>query len=377
MEGIGNVRRFKYFMGIDQHKKYSHLTVIDEIGELVEERKLYHQDRQGLLNYFKSFKPQETKIVLEATGNWYWFIDLLEEACHQNKLLAHLYKTRIIAESKIKTGSISSYTLAQLLRAGLILESYLADKKVRSLREELRYRISLVKIRSSLKCRIHSILDREGINTPNYSDLFGRQGLIWLKTFSLPRPLSQTLKGYLTLIEKLTSLIEETEKSIKLIIKENPLAQLLLTIPGVGFFTAYLILCEVVDIYRFLTSKKLASYIGIVPSIHQSGSFSHTGKITKQGNRYLRWALIEASQKAIIKDPYLRAIYHKVSYKKGRQKAKVAIANKLAHIVWGVLKYKQPYKTKAINRIYSLCSGQTRLILLGLRARYNEWEARG
>jgi transposase len=310
-----------------------------------------------MLNYFKSFKPEETKVVLEATGNWYWLADLLEEA-NLTHILAHPYKTRIIAESKIKTDSISSFTLAQLLRAGLIPQSYLASKKVRSLREELRYRISLVKIRSSLKCRIHSLLDREGINTSHYSDLFGKKGLAFLKSLSLGYPLSQTLKGYINLIEELTSLIEEIQASIKLTIKENSLASLLLTIPGIGFFTTYLILCEVVDINRFLTPKKLASYIGIVPSIHQSGSFSHTGKITKQGNKYLRWALIEASQKAIIKDPYLKAIYDKISYKKGKQKAKVAIANKLAHIIWGVLKYKQPYRLKK-KLIYS-CSGQAR-----------------
>jgi len=346
-------------MGIDQHKRYSQISVVDEIGELVEERRLYHQDKEGMLNYFKSFKQEETKVVLEATGNWYWLGDLLEESGLTNRILAHPYKTRIIAESKIKTDSISSFTLAQLLRAGLIPQSYLASKKTRSLRELLRYRISLVKIRSSLKCRVHSILDREGIDTPKFSDLFGKKALIWLKNLSLAYPLSQTLKGYLNLIEELTFLIEETEKSIKLTIKEDPLAQLLITIPGIGFFTAYLILCEVVDITRFLTPKKLSSYIGIVPSIHQSGSFSHTGKITKQGNKYLRWALIEASQKAIIKDPSLKEIYDKISYKKGKQKAKVAIANKLAHIIWAVLKYRQPYKPKKRLIMHS-CSGQAR-----------------
>jgi transposase len=345
MQGLKPIKRFKYFMGIDQHKRYSHITVIDDIGDVVEEKKLYHQDKEEMLNYFKSFKPEEAKVVLEATGNWYWLADLLEEAKLPH-ILAHPYKTRIIAESKIKTDSISSFTLAQLLRAGLIPQSYLASKKTRLLREELRYRISLVKVRSSLKCRIHSILEREGITPPHYSDLFGKASLVWLKSLSLSYPLSQTLKGYLNLIESLNFLIEETEKSIKLTVKDNPLAQLLLSIPGIGFFTAYLILCEVVDITRFSTPKKLSSYIGIVGSIHQSGSFSHTGKITKQGNKYLRWALIEASQRAIIKEPYLKAIYDKISYKKGKQKAKVAVANKLAHIIWAVLKYRKPYTPK-------------------------------
>ncbi len=303
-----------------------------------------------MFNYFKSFSPQETKVVLEAPGNRYWLVDLLESA-NLTHILAHPYKTRMIAGSRIKTDPILGFTLAQLLRAGLIPQSYLASRNTRSLRELLRYRISLVKVRSSLKCRVHSILDREGIETPKFSDLFGKRGLIWLKNLTLAYPLSQTLEGYLNLIERLNSLIEETEKLIKLAIKENPLVQLLLTIPGIGFFTAYLILCEVVDINRFPTPKELASCIGILPSIHQSRSF-HTDKMTKQGNKYLRWVLIEASQKAIIKDPYLKAIYDKITYKKEEQKAKVTIANKLAHIIWGVLKYRQPYRSKKINNMF-------------------------
>ena len=126
----------------------------------------------------------------------------------------------------------------------------------------------------------------------------------------------------------LLKLEEEVEKNIKLTVKENYLVQLLLTIPEIGFFIVHLILCEVVDINRFLTPKKLASCIGIVSSIHQLGSFSHIEKIAKQGNKeYLRWVLIEAYQEAIVKDLYLKAIYNKISYKKGKQKAKVAVVN--------------------------------------------------
>jgi len=103
MESLKQIRRFKYFsaiggstsggMGIDQHKRYSHITVIDEVGDLVEERKLYHQDKEGMLNYFKSFNSQETKVVLEATGNWYWLADLLESA-NLIHILAHPYFTK-------------------------------------------------------------------------------------------------------------------------------------------------------------------------------------------------------------------------------------------------------------------------------------------
>ena len=143
--------------------------------DVIKERRLYYQNKETMLNYFKSFNPHQTKVVLEATGNWYWLADLLESA-NLTHILAHPYKTRIITESKIKTDSISSFTLAQLLKAGLIPQSYLATRNTRFPRELLRYRIFLVKIRSSLKCKVHSILDREGIDIPKLSDLFGRKG---------------------------------------------------------------------------------------------------------------------------------------------------------------------------------------------------------
>lgn len=342
-------------MAVDQHKNYSKVVVLDNEGNFIEEEKLNHSDKQRMYTYFKSYPSAETRVVLEATGSWYWLVDLLEEADLKNIILAHPYKTRIIAESKIKTDSIDAGLLAQLNRADLIPQSFLADKQTRSLREELRYRLSLVKIRSTLKCKIHSLLDKEGINLPLVSDLFGRRGLEWLKSLQLPPIPLNTLKGYLKLIEELTKLINQVDKSIKEKVKESLEAQLLQTIPGIGYFSSHLILSEIVDIQRFPSPKKLASYAGIVPSIHQSGNFTHTGKITKQGNKYLRWILMEASQKAQEKDPYLKTFYEKISYKKGKQKAKVAIANKLAHIIWQVLKYKQAYKPYR-ERIYPQAS---------------------
>ncbi|MCM8774486.1 MAG: transposase [Candidatus Omnitrophica bacterium] len=223
MEELNQKRRFKYFMAGDQHKKYSKVAVIDDEGALIEEEKLNHFDRQSMYDYFKSYTCDKTRVVLEATGSWYWQASLLEEARLENIILAHPYKTRIIAESKIKTDSIDAKLLAQLNRADLIPEeASKASKQTRSLREELRYRISLVKIRSSLKCKVHSLLEKEGINSPLISDLFGKRGLEWLSSIELPPASSCALRGYLKLIEHLTKLINHIEISIKEKVKESP-----------------------------------------------------------------------------------------------------------------------------------------------------------
>ena len=124
--GMENLKEdFEYFIGIDQHKKFSCVAVVNKEGILIEDRRLYHTNKRKILNYFKSFPSNRTKAVLETTGSWYWLADLLEEA-NLNTILAHPYKTRITAESKIKTNSISKRLLAHLNRAGLIPESFLS-----------------------------------------------------------------------------------------------------------------------------------------------------------------------------------------------------------------------------------------------------------
>lgn len=338
-------KRGQVFMGIDQHKHYSEVAVVDGEGKVLERRRLLHSDKEEMLGYFQRYGKEKAEVVIEATGSWYWLADMLEEA-EIKPVLAHPYKTRIIADSKIKTDSIDAYWLAQLHRASLIPESYLAPVEMRELKERLRYRMALVKIRTSLKCRIHSILEREGIESPGYADLFGKRGREWLKGISLAEQVGKSLKGYLEIIEHLNKLIETTDKGIKKKVKESEEAHLLETIPGVGYFIAHLLLVEIGDINRFLSAKKLCSYAGLTPTLHQSGKMNHTGKITKQGNKYLRWGLIEAAARAAVKDGYLRYFYKKIANKKGRQKARVAVARKLCEYVWKILKKKEVYKTR-------------------------------
>ncbi len=120
--------------------------------------------------------------------------------------------------------------------------------------------------------------------------------------------------------------------------------ELLKTIPGIGKFFAVLIAYEVDDIGRFAHEKKFFSYIGIVPSTYASGGRTFHGRLTKQGNKYLRWALIEAVWPAIRADRELRCYYERIKQKKGPNPAKVATARRLATIVYRVLSRKRPYR---------------------------------
>lgn len=335
-----------YNVGCDQHKYYSQVEAQDEYGNIKDRTKLYHSDRERLMEYFSSL-PKESTVLLEASGFEPWLCDLLQEI-GLNVKLAHPLKTKAIAEEKIMTDKLSAGVLADLLRADLVSEAYIASPEIREARYRMRYRQTLVHLRTMAKNKIHSLLSQLGHQTPKATDLFGKAGLAYLNSLTLKLPYQRALNGYLKLIDTLNSMVLELDSGIRKESKNNSCIRLLITIPGIGIILANIILAEIGDINRFLSSSKLASYTGIVPSLHQSGKVRYSGSITKQGNKYLRWAFVEAAHVAIRKDPYLGAYYDKLRHKKGPHIAIVATAHKLLTYTYQVLRKNEPYKYKTI-----------------------------
>lgn len=333
-------------IGIDMHKRFSRVEVMNQSGEVLDTKTLFHDDREGMRIYFGGIdKPAVATI--EATRNWYWLYELLEEA-GLAVILAHPMKVRLIAEARIKTDAIDAHVLAQLERTGFLPQAYIPPRDVRDSREVLRYRLSLVSIRTGLKNRIHAILDKLGIYHP-FSDLFGKAGREFLATVPLREVYREELDGYLSAIAYLDDEIKKVTREIKASLRNDPRAKLLMTIPGIAHLTAHLLLCEIGDIHRFPSAKKLSSYAGLVPSVSQSAHHRYHGSITKQGNRYLRWAMVEAAQKAFTKDRRLAFFYQKLKKEKGSAKARVAVARKLLVAVYHVLTYEEPYQPQSIS----------------------------
>jgi transposase len=258
--------------------------------------------------------------------------------------LAHPLKVKLIAESTIKTDHIDGHALADLLRTNYLPTSYIPSKETRVLRERLRHRVVLVRLRSSLKNRIEAVLAKLGMSKPpQFSHLYTEGGKEWLRGLGLDQPYQSEIDTYLKLIENLTKFIMGLDKEIKRYLARDKRAEYLLTIPGIGEFTAYLILAEIGDINRFSSPKKLTSYAGLVPSVNQSGKHIYFGRITKQGDVYLRWALVEASHQTVRHDFYFKNRYQRLKAVKGSSKAITAIARELLEIVWWVLKEERPY----------------------------------
>lgn len=323
-----------YTVGCDQHKRYSFVVVKDQNGDTVDQIKLYHADKENMKQYFRGL-PEGSVVGLEACGFDHWLGDMLEEIGLSVKL-AHTAKTKAIAEERIKTDKISASVLADLLRANMLPQAYRAPGPVRDARSLMRYRHRLITLRSSLKNSIHAILAFRGIQQ-SFTDLFGKDGRRFVDCLKLPEPYLTIIRNYLCLIDELSLLVNKTDSWLRRQLKDSLQAKLLATIPGIGVISAHVILAEIGDIARFPNAHKLARYIGIVPSMHQSGQMFYQGRITKQGNKYLRTAFVESAQTAIRRDPYLRRHYDKIRAKRGHGVAAVAVAHKLVKSAFYIL----------------------------------------
>jgi len=318
------------YVGFDVHKKYTFFTQMDAIGQIQRQGKLAN-DREALAAFFAEIE-EPASVVIEASMNWYHLYDLLE-SLEIPVTLAHPLRTRAIAEAKVKTDKVDSTILAHLLRTDLVPAAYIPPREIRDLRELLRYRAALVKLQTMLKNRVHSILLKNGYQSP-YTDTFGVQGRAWLATLALRPVYQQTLRGFLTVLDTLRPQIEEASRTIDQHAKTTPIARKLCTLPGIGPYTALLILAEIGDVARFPDPKHLVSYAGLAPRVYASGGHIYTGHISKQGSRWLRWILTEAAIDAGHRPGRYQRLYERIAQRKGRKVARIAVARELLTTIY-------------------------------------------
>jgi transposase len=136
-----------------------------------------------------------------------------------------------------------------------------------------------------------------------------------------------------------------------LLAQGDEMAKLLMTVPGIGYYSAVLIISELGDINRFPDSHHLCSYAGLIPSTHSSGGLTYHGSITKTGSKYLRWIMLESLHAHVRneKNSNIAQFYHRISKKKGNSKAAVAAASKLVKIVYWIMKDRRTYNNKSIK----------------------------
>jgi transposase len=313
------------YVGIDLHRKRSQLCALDERGEQLLARQVANEP-EALLAVLAEL-PEPPVVALEAGFGWEWLADLLEQQGLELHL-AHPLRTRAIAAARVKTDAVDARTLAELLRARLLPEAYVAPPQLRELRQLLRQRVWLTQLRSALKNRVHALLAREGIQR-RHSDLFGKGGRAFLAELALPAPQRRRLEQLLRLIEGFDAEIGALALEIDRRARAEPRVELWTALPGIGRYTALLVIAELGDVGRFASAAKLSSYAGLVPRVRASAGRVRLGGISRQGPPYLRWALVEAAQHAARGRGPLRRRYERIARRRGRNVAKVAIARQL------------------------------------------------
>ncbi len=328
------------YVGVDLHRRYSTVVRKDSMGNVLETTRRVNHTPDELAEFVASLDA-DCRVAVEATGNWYHFYETVE-ATGAQVALCHPLKTRAIASARIMTDSISADTLADLLRCNLLPKAYVPGMPTRDLREVLRYRAALVMMTTQVRSRLRAVLAKNGLDCP-YKDILGPSSRRFLAAAELRDSYRMEVDGLLRLGQHFVAETERVQHHIDLLAEQDERAQLLLTIPGVGPYTALLVLAEIGDISRFPSAGHLASYAGLVPSVHASGGHTRLGHITKEGNRYIRWALVEAACKSPSKDYRLGCFYRRLAARRGPLKARVAVARKLLVAVWHVLTRYEPY----------------------------------
>ena len=330
-------------IGIDLHRNRSRCVVLNEEGDVIKKRTI-QSTPEAFREALGHHEPGSARVALEATANWYWAVDVLAELGLETHL-ANPLKVRLIAESTIKTDTVDAPALAQLLRMNWLPESRITSQAMRLLRERLRYRITLVRIRTGFKVRIHAILGKCGVTPPKLTDLFGKTGREWLGQVALWQEYRDNLDGYLRTVDFLTDEIVQIEAWLRNRMKPSRDMRLLVNIPGIGLFGAALILAEIGDIKFFRSKRHLSSFVGVVPGARNSGGKLHDAGLKKDSNRYLRWLLSEASTKAIKVVPAWERLYERIHAGniKRKPKARMAVMHKMICAVWRVLKTQQPF----------------------------------
>ena len=335
------------YAGIDYHKKFSVVTLGDAAGATLLSQRVPN-DELAIKLFFKDFP--NLQCAVESCRGYEWFVDLLKEL-GMTVHLANPNELALIAKSRCKTDKVDSKILMELLAMGFLPKCYQPTAEERSLRERLRWRCHLVRTATRIKLRVLALVDKENLGLQIGSRMFRGKTRKMLEKVELKGPGRQALFcKHLKLLEQVERAIEIEDDWIVKAAKQSPDAQLLITIPGIGPFTALTILSELGSVARFKRSAQVVNYAGLVPSIRQSANKKFAGPITKEGPPLLRWVMIQSAWISIRNCQELRYFFLSVSKRCGRHGAIVATARKLLEIVYRVLRDQKPFDAKRIGQ---------------------------
>jgi transposase len=327
-------------IGLDIHRAFAEAVAWQE-GKLKRIGRIdMHRDR---LTAFAATLSSTDVVVVEATGNAAAVAAVIQPHV-KRVVIANPMQVRVIAHAKIKTDTIDAGVLAQLYASGFLPEVWIADEATQALRRQVTRRNQVVRQRSRLKNIIQSILHAHLIPACPAADLCGPKGRAWLSEQVLPDDERYAIERHLREFDRLAEDLRVIERDLARSALADESVARLMTIPGIDMVVALALVAAIGDVQRFEASQKLVSYLGLNPSVRQSGPGpAHHGRITKQGRGHARGMLVEAAWAAARAPGPLRAFFLRVSSRRGQHVAAVATARKLAVLIWHLLYKGESY----------------------------------
>ena len=312
----------RQYVGIDFHRRRSVIVRLNSAGERLAVARVANDPFEFASAIAAA--GEAPAVVIEATYGWYWVVDLLQDL----GATVHLANPKALnwGDRRVKNDVVDAVDLADMLRLGRLPEAWIAPPALRELRELVRYRAKLVQLRSGLKAQVHAVMAKEGV-LPGTLDMFCQRGELQLDAMDLGRNYAVRVQSLRELIGHYDRDIVTLERDIHQHLRGDRGYQAVQAINGVGRTIAAILVAEIGDVSRFPTPAHLCSWAGLTPRHHDSDTKTRRGKISKQGSRLLRWALIEGISRYHGGD-VLKHSYQRIAKRRGTNKARVAVARK-------------------------------------------------
>jgi len=312
------------YIGVDLHARQQTLAFVDTANGEIKCRELFHQ-RDNVTAFYQQFTGEVT-VGVEASGYTAWFEEMVE-ACGHRLLVGDAAEIRRLARRRQKNDRRDAELILDLLVHDEFPRLYRYSPESREVLRQLRFRHKLVKLRAIILNSLHALAISAGLSLQ--AKLATAQGRTRLEELRLSPVLTMQRDEWLVLAAELSSRILAVERWLKQQAKGDQQVQRVQTHAGVGLLTSLCLVHTLGDVSRFSSTRKVTAYVGLDVTEHSSAERKVYGGISKAGSRLLRYLLVEAGQTAAKSDVRLRDFYQQVMKRRGRAKAKVAIARKL------------------------------------------------
>jgi transposase len=311
-------------IGCDFHPSFQQVAIFDNQTGEIEQRRLQHR---GEAEQFYRQLPAGVLVGMEACGHYPWFERLLAE-CGQQLWLGDAAAIRATVVRKQKTDRRDAEQVLRLLMENRFPRIWVPSLQERDARQLLVHRHKQVQARTRVKNQLQAMALSQGVQKKR--KLWSQGGREALEKLELLPYAAARRQQLLTRLDQLEEEIARLNQQVEQEVGQREAAVRLMTHPGVGAVTALAMVLTLGPAERFASGKQVASYFGLIPREYSSGGGQRLGHISKQGNSFLRFLLVEAGQSAARYDPELGRFYRRLALRKHRGLAKVAVARKVA-----------------------------------------------